>query len=40
MLNFGIEDGKFNSCSKLNRIDLPTSLQTVKQNAFASYTNL
>lgn len=35
-----IEDGTFYSCTALVRVDLPTSLKTVKQNAFAGCTKL
>lgn len=35
-----IEDGTFYSCTALVRVDLPTSLQTVKQNAFQGCTKL
>ncbi|EAX97670.1 surface antigen BspA-like [Trichomonas vaginalis G3] len=35
-----IEDGTFFSCTSLLRVDLPTSLRTVKQNAFSGCTRL
>lgn len=35
-----IEDGTFYSCTALVRVDLPTSLRAVEQNAFAGCTNL
>ncbi|EAY10969.1 surface antigen BspA-like [Trichomonas vaginalis G3] len=35
-----IEEGTFYSCTSLYRVDLPTSLETVKQSAFAGCTKL
>ncbi|EAY06531.1 Leucine Rich Repeat family protein [Trichomonas vaginalis G3] len=35
-----IEDGTFYSCTSLFRVDLPTSLETVQQSAFAGCTEL